>query len=345
MAEALAPERQDQERRWRMAYLARRFGFYLVTAWAAITMNFFIPRLMPGNPVELLVSRLSAQGPVSPGMYHSLAVAFGLNTNSSLLTQYFQYWGQLFHGNLGISITYYPSTVASVIATALPWTIGLVGMATIIAFVAGTAIGTVAAWRRGSWLDVVLPATAFLQALPYFLLGLVAIEIFAVKLGWFPISGGYTPGLSTSFNGSFLASASLHSLLPAVTIVVTSMAGWMVGQRNVMITTLDQDYVLVAQAKGISQRRVMIMYAARNAILPNFASFAQAIGFVVSGALLVELVFSYPGVGYVLLSAVSNEDYPMLEAIFLIIVLAVLAANFIADLAYVLLDPRARQEA
>jgi peptide/nickel transport system permease protein len=328
-----------------MIFLARRFGFYLVTAWAAITMNFFIPRLMPGNPVELLVSRLSAQGPVSPGMYHSLAVAFGLNTNSSLLTQYFQYWGQLFHGNLGVSITYYPSTVASVIATALPWTIGLVGMATIIAFVAGTVIGTIAAWRRGSWLDAVLPATGFLQALPYFLVGLVAIELFAVKLGWFPISGGYTPGLSTSFNGSFLASASFHSLLPAVTIVVTSMAGWMVGQRNVMITTLDQDYVLVAQAKGISQRRVMIMYAARNAILPNFASFAQALGFVVSGALIVELVFSYPGIGDVLLSAVSNEDYPMLEAIFLIIVLAVLAANFLADLVYVLLDPRARQEA
>jgi peptide/nickel transport system permease protein len=328
-----------------MAYLARRFGFYLVTAWAAITMNFFIPRLMPGNPVELLVSRLSAQGPVSPGMYHSLAVAFGLNTNSSLVTQYFQYWGQLFHGNLGVSITYYPSSVASVIATALPWTIGLVGMATIIAFVAGTAIGTVAAWRRGSWLDAVLPATAFLQALPYFLVGLVAIELFAVKLGWFPISGGYTPGLSASFNPSFIASAAFHSVLPAVTIVVTSMAGWMVGQRNVMITTLDQDYILVAQAKGISQRRVMIMYAARNAILPNFASFAQALGFVVSGALLVELVFSYPGIGYVLLSSVSNEDYPMLEAIFLIIVLAVLAANFLADLVYVLLDPRARQEA
>jgi peptide/nickel transport system permease protein len=328
-----------------MAYLARRFGFYLVTAWAAITMNFFIPRLMPGNPVELLVSRLSAQGPVSPGMYHSLAVAFGLNTNSSLVTQYFQYWGQLFHGNLGVSITYYPSSVASVIATALPWTIGLVGMATIIAFVAGTAIGTVAAWRRGSWLDAVLPATAFLQALPYFLVGLVAIELFAVKLGWFPISGGYTPGLSASFNPSFIASAAFHSVLPAVTIVVTSMAGWMVGQRNVMITTLDQDYILVAQAKGISQRRVMIMYAARNAILPNFASFAQALGFVVSGALLVELVFSYPGIGYVLLSSVSNEDYPMLEAIFLIIVLAVLAANFLADLVYVLRDPRARQEA
>ncbi|HEX6525883.1 MAG TPA: ABC transporter permease [Streptosporangiaceae bacterium] len=328
-----------------MSYLARRFGFYLVTAWAAITMNFFIPRLMPGNPAQLLVSRLSAQGPIAPGLYHALQVAFGLNTNSSLLTQYFQYWGQLFHGNLGTSITDYPASVASVIAAALPWTIGLVGMSTIIAFVLGTAIGTVAAWRRGSWLDIALPTTAFLQALPYFWLGLVAIEILAVKLGWFPISGGYDPNLPGSFSASFLGSASYHATLPALTIVAASMSGWMVGQRNVMITTLDQDYVLVAQAKGISQRRVMIMYAARNAILPNFASFAVALGLIVSGALLVELVFSYPGIGYLLLNAVNNEDYPLMEAIFLIITLAVLVANFLADLVYVLLDPRARQEA
>jgi peptide/nickel transport system permease protein len=328
-----------------MNYLARRFGFYLVTAWAAITMNFFIPRLMPGNPVQILVSRLSAQGPITPALYHSLSVAFGLNTNSSLLTQYFQYWGQLFHGNLGISITYYPATVANVIATALPWTIGLIGMSTIIAFIVGTSIGTLAAWRRGSWLDVALPTTAFLQALPYFWLGLVTIEIFAVKLGWFPISGGYATGMATSFTATFFGSASYHALLPAATIVVASMSNWIVGQRNVMITTLDQDYVVVAQAKGISQRRVMIMYAARNAILPNFASFAVALGFVVSGALLVELVFSYPGIGYELLSAVNNEDYPLMEAIFLLITLVVLAANFIADLVYVVLDPRARQEA
>jgi peptide/nickel transport system permease protein len=328
-----------------MSYLARRVGFYLVTAWVAITMNFFLPRLMPGNPAQILVSRLSAQGPISPGLYHALEVAFGLNTNSSLPTQYVQYWGQLFHGNLGTSITYYPSSVGSVIATALPWTLGLFGTSTIIAFALGTSIGTIAAWRRGSWLDVALPTTAFLQALPYFWLGLVAIEIFAVRLGWFPISGGYASNLSGSFNLGFFGSASYHALLPALTIVVASMSGWMVGQRNVMVTTLNQDYVLVAQAKGISQRRVMIMYAARNAILPNFASFAVAIGLVVSGTLLVELVFSYPGIGYVLLSAVNNEDYPLMEAIFLIITLAVLVANFLADLAYVLLDPRARQEA
>jgi peptide/nickel transport system permease protein len=328
-----------------VVFLARRFGFYLVTAWAAITMNFFIPRLMPGNPVELVIARLSQNGVVSPGEVNALRAAFGLNTGASLLTQYFQYWVHLAHGNLGTSITYYPSSVASVIAGALPWTVALIGMATIISFVIGTVIGTMAAWRRGGWLETALPATTFLQGAPYFWLGLLAIEIFGVKLGWFPVSGGYSQGTSIGFTGPFLASAAVHAVLPALTIVVTSMAGWIVGMRNVMLTTLGQDYVLVAQAKGLSERRVMVTYAARNAVLPQVASFSIALSLVVSGAVLVELVFSYPGIGFVLLQAVENEDYPLMQAIFLVIVLSVLVASLLADLVYVLLDPRSRQEA
>ena len=328
-----------------MVYLARRIGFYLLTAWAAITMNFFIPRLMPGNPIQLLVSRMSQAGPVTPALRHSLTVAFGLNTSESVLAQYGGYWVQLFHGDLGTSITYYPSSDASVIATALPWTIGLVGTATVVAFVIGTAVGTIAAWRRGSWLDAALPVTTFLQAIPYFWLGLVVIEVFAVTLGWFPTSGGYAQGLQAGLGLQFLRSAADYAVLPGVTIVIASMAGWLLGMRNMMVTTLDEDYVLVAQAKGLSQRRVMVSYGARNAILPNFASFALSLGFVVSGALLIEYVFSYPGIGYVLFEAVSNEDYPLMQAIFLVITLAVLCANLLADLVYVLLDPRARQEA
>jgi peptide/nickel transport system permease protein len=328
-----------------VTYLARRIAFYIVTAWAAVTINFFIPRLMPGNPVQIIMSRLSAVGPVTPGMERALEIQFGVNTNTSLLNQYFQYWGQLIHGSLGTSITDYPASVSSVIAQALPWTIGLVGASVIISFVVGTIIGTLSAWRRGSFLDGALPVSAFLQALPYFWVALLAIEVFGVTLGWFPVSGGYDQGMTTALTPAFLGSASYHALLPAATIVATSMAGWMVGQRNLMITTLDQDYVLVAQAKGVSQRRVMWMYAARNAILPQFASFAVALGLVVSGSLLVELVFSYPGIGDVLLNAVSNDDYSTMQGIFLVITLAVLAANFLADLVYVVLDPRARQEA
>jgi peptide/nickel transport system permease protein len=328
-----------------MAYLGRRIGFYLVTAWAAITMNFFIPRLMPGNPVQILISRLSGQGEINPQTVHDLTVAFGLDTRTGLLGQYGQYWVQLFHGDLGTSITYYPSSVAQVVMAALPWTVVLIGTATVISYVIGTLLGTLAAWRRGSVLDGLLPATTFLYATPLFWLGLVAIEVFAVKTHWFPASGGETQGIPIAFTGQFLSSAVDHSILPALVIVITLVASPLVGMRNMMVTTLNQDYVLVAQAKGLSQRRVMVMYAARNAILPTIANFALSLGYIVSGALLVEIVFSYPGIGYILLQAVSNEDYPLMQAIFLIITLAVLVANLLADLVYVVLDPRSRQEA
>lgn len=328
-----------------MAYLGRRIGFYLVTAWAAITMNFFIPRLMPGNPVQILISRLSGQGEINQQTVHDLTVAFGLDTKTGLLGQYGQYWVQLFHGDLGTSITYYPSSVGQVVMAALPWTVVLIGTATVISYVIGTILGTLAAWRRGSVLDGLLPATTFLYATPLFWLGLVAIEVFAVKIHWFPTSGGEAQGIPIAFTGQFLSSAVYHSILPALVIVVTLVASPLVGMRNMMVTTLNQDYVLVAQAKGLSQRRVMVMYAARNAILPTIANFALSLGYIVSGALLVEIVFSYPGIGYILLQAVSNEDYPLMQAIFLIITLAVLIANLLADLVYVVLDPRSRQEA
>jgi peptide/nickel transport system permease protein len=328
-----------------MTFLARRLGLYLVTAWAAITINFFIPRLMPGNPAEIVFSRMSQNGVTSPSAYKALEVAFGINTKLSLLSQYGQYWNQLFHGNLGISITYYPTTVASVIATALPWTLVLVGVATILSFVIGTTIGAIAGWRRGGWLEGLLPTTTFFQGMPYFVLGLVLVEYLGVEHAWFPVSGGYNQGDVIGLNGPFLSSALVHAILPAFTIVVTSMAGWIVGMRNMTVTTLGQDYVLVAQAKGLSRRRVMITYAARNAILPSFSSFVIALSLVVTGSVLVEYAFSYPGIGYVLFQAVDNEDYPLMQAVFLIITLSVLVANLLADFVYVLLDPRARQEA
>jgi peptide/nickel transport system permease protein len=327
-----------------MSYLVRRVAFYLVTAWAAITMNFFIPRMMPGNPVEIIISRMSQVGPVTPGMRQALDIQFGIS-NAPLWTQYGQYWNQLFHGQLGTSISNYPASVGQVIGQALPWTIGLIGSATVITAVLGTIIGAFAAWRRGSLLDGVLPVSAFLQALPFFWVGLLAIQYIGVDLKWFPVGGGYAQGMRTAFGADLVASASYHAILPALVIVLTSISGWIVGQRNLMITTLDQDYILVAQAKGISSRRVLWMYAVRNAILPQFASFAVALGQLVGGALIVELVFNYPGIGDVLLNAVSNDDYPTMQGIFLIITLVVLAANFIVDLLYVLVDPRARQEA
>jgi peptide/nickel transport system permease protein len=254
------------------------------------------------------------------------------------------YWWNLLHGNLGVSTNYYPSSVASVIGSGLFWTVGMVGLATVISFILGTLLGVLVAWRRGSWLDNLLPAMTFFQAAPYFFIAILLIAGLATGLHWFPALGGYDQAaVSPGLNWSYISNVLDHAILPAATIVLASAAGWIVGMRNVMVTTMDEDYVLVAQAKGLPKHRV-IGYAARNAILPSVTGFSLAIGFVVSGALLTEIVFSYPGIGYILQQAVVNRDFPLLQGVFLIITFAVLAANLIADLANVLLDPRTRQE-
>jgi peptide/nickel transport system permease protein len=325
-----------------MRIIGQRLLFYVVTAIAAVTVDFFIPRLMPGNPVEAVLARM--QGQITQGTIHSLELQYGLNSPTGLWGQYITFWENLLHGDLGLSTSYYPSTVTEVIRGALPWTLGLVGVATVISFILGTLLGILVAWRRGTWLDNLLPATTFFQAAPYFFVAFLALDLFAVRLGWFPTGRAYDQLDFPGFNGSFVADVLAHAILPAATIVLCSAAGWIVGMRNVMVTTMDEDYVLVAQAKGLPKRRV-IWYAARNAILPSVSGFSIALGFVVSGALLTEIVFSYPGLGWILLQAVGARDYPLLQGIFLIITFAVLLANLVADSIYVFLDPRTRQEA
>ncbi|GGL94462.1 ABC transporter permease [Nakamurella endophytica] len=328
-----------------MKFLLRRLGFTLITAWAAISINFFLPRLMPGDPVQLMVARLQQQGAVSPNAMQAMQVAFGLDDHTSLIVQYFQYWGQLFRGDLGRSITFYPSSVSEVIGQALPWTLVLVGVSTVISFLLGTVLGAFIGWRRGSWAETILPLSTFLSSVPYFWMGLIVISLFGAKLGWFPLSGGFDQGIDPSWSSDFVSNALYHAVLPAITIVLSSVASWILGMRNMMVTVMDEDYVLVAQAKGLSRLRVLSAYAARNAVLPSIAGFALSISFVVSGSLLVEIVFSYPGIGYSLYQAVNNEDFPLMQGIFLIITFAVLLANLVADVAYVLLDPRTRQDA
>jgi peptide/nickel transport system permease protein len=325
-----------------MWFMTRRLAFYAIAAWAAITVNFAIPRIMPGNAVDAMVAKYPN---LDANSLRALQAEFGAHSHGSLISQYFSYLGNLAHGNLGRSINLYPATVTSVIGQTLPWTLILVGMATVIAFAIGTLLGILSAWRRGGWLDRALPAFTFLQATPYFFLALVAIQLFAVTWGLFPFGQGYGLGLAPGWNWSFISSAIYHSILPGLTIVVTSMAAWMLQMRNVMITTIAEDYVLVAQAKGLSPRRVMFTYAARNAILPNLAGFALSLGFVVAGALVMEIVFSYPGVGLTLYNAVTSDDFPLLQGIFLVISFSVLLACLLADIVYYFADPRTRTRA
>ena len=326
-----------------MRVIARRLFFYLVTAAIAVSLDFLVPRLIPGNPVEAVESHMQGLT-ITPAIIHSLELQFGVDTKASLWAQYTHYWNNTLHGNLGLSTGNGLEPVSTVIRAALPYTLGLVGLATLISFVLGTAIGALVAWKRGSWLDNLLPVVTFFQAAPYFFLAFLAIDVFAVTLGWFPSGLAHNSTDFPSFDWTYISDLIDHAALPAFTIVIASAAGWIVGMRNVMLTTMDEDYVLIAAAKGLSKRRV-IWYAARNAILPSVSGFALAIGFIVSGALLTEIVFSYPGLGSLLVQAVSNNDYALMQGLFLIITFAVLAANLIADFVYVFLDPRTRQEA
>jgi len=321
-----------------MIQIARRLGVYVVTAWVAITVNFLLPHLMPGNPIQTMIGKL--QYNVTAAEIKSIRLSFGGSLHNGLIHQYFTYLGQLLHGNLGVSITL-SSPVSTILRGAVPWTVGLIGLSTLLSFLLGTLIGALLGWARGSRMDSLIPAATFFQAVPYFFLGTVMLLIFGSDLHWFPELGAYSLSVTPSWTWAFISSAIRYGELPMISIVLSSVAGWMLGMRNMMITMVGEDFVLMSVAMGLPRRKV-IMTAARNAILPSIANLSLAIGLVVSGALLVELVFNYPGVGDLLLNAVQNEDYPLIQGIFLVITLAVLAANLVADLVYFALDPRTR---
>ncbi|MFJ8546439.1 ABC transporter permease [Streptomyces sp. NPDC093586] len=326
-----------------MTYFARKIGFYLVALWAALTLNFFIPRMMPGNPVDTLMAKLQQRGgTVDPAARKSFELLLGADRSEPLFQQYVSYLGNVFRGDFGVSVSSYPAPVSDVIGQSLPWTIVLVGMATLISFVLGLLLGTVVGWKRGSWLDSVVPATTVLAAVPYFWLALVLAALLSSTLHWFPLLGGYDVALPMGWNWQFVSSAVYHGTLPALTIVISSVGGWLLGMRNMMVSTIAEDYILTARAKGLRNRRIMVRYAARNAALPSIAGFATSLGFVVSGSVITEQVFSYPGVGGRLLQAVQNNDYALMQGIFLVITVAVLGANLIVDLLYGVIDPRTR---
>ncbi|TCO41480.1 peptide/nickel transport system permease protein [Kribbella antiqua] len=344
LAEPAAKEQTARPRR-RTSYLGKRLGFYLLVTWVAVTLNFFIPRLMPGDPATVMIAQITQRTgqPPNPATVESIRLLFG-SPDQSLITQYWGYLGQLIHGDLGLSISQYPVPVADLVMSALPWTLMLVGSATALAFVIGVGLGILVGWRPGRGLDsVVTPLSTVVGVVPYFWVALLAVWIFAVKLRWAPVSGGYAPDATPGFNLPFMASALGYGALPVATIVFSAFGGWVFGQRNMMVTTLSEDYVLLARAKGLPGWTVMLRYAARNALLPSVTNFALAIGGLVGGSLLTEIVFSYPGMGFLLFDAVSNRDYPTMQAVFLLITLTVLLANFLADSLYVLLDPRTRE--
>jgi peptide/nickel transport system permease protein len=327
-------------------FLVRRLGFFLVTLWAAMTLNFFIPRLMPGSPEDALRTRLSKGGQiVTKDQLSRVLSEFGFQPDKNILVQYVQYLKAMVTGHWGVSIGSSLGTpVTDMIGHALPWTLGLVGIATVLAFAIGTFIGVVAGWKRGGLLDgIVPPVFVVTSALPYFWVALLLISIFAIgSHPLLPNDFNYDQGLHPGFNGDFITSVIKHGILPASTILITAVGGWILTMRNNMITTLAEDYVRMARAKGIPNRKIMYGYAARNAFLPNLSGFAMSLGFVIAGTILVEYVFNYPGLGYMFYNATVSTDYPLLQALFLLVTLAVLICVLLCDFAVFLLDPRAR---
>jgi peptide/nickel transport system permease protein len=323
-----------------MRFALRRLGFFAVTLWACLTLNFIIPRAMPGNP--LLVMMAKYHGHLNAKALQAIEVAFGIQTHASLVAQYFDYLGNTFTGNWGMSLLQ-TEPVSTVIRGALPWTLGLIGVTTILAFILGTLIGIVGAWRRGGWLDSVLPPVfVIFTSIPFFWIGMLLIMFVGKFIPTYPTSGAYSYGALPSLSWSFIVDVLQHALLPAIAILITSIGGWILTMRNTMVTVLAEDYVRMARAKGLPGWRIMFDYAARNAMLPNLSGFAMSLGFILSGAVVVEYLFSYQGVGNYLIAAADSEDYALMQALFLLITVAVLVAILLADIVTALLDPRTR---
>jgi peptide/nickel transport system permease protein len=326
-----------------MRYVIRRLAFFVLTLWAAMTLNFFIPRFMPGSPLQALRDR--THNKLSPAALEQMLTSFGFKPHQNAFVQYLEYMKNMVTGHWGISIgATLGEPVSTLVSQALPWTLGLVGVATVLAFVLGSLIGIAAGWKRGGKLDSVLPPVFVVtSALPFFWVGLLLILVFSVWTnGWLPSDFNYDTDLQPEFSLGFIENVLKHAVLPGMTILITSIGGWVLTMRNNMITTLAEDYVRMGRAKGLSSRRIMINYAARNAFLPNLSGFAMSLGFVISGAILVEYVFNYPGLGYLLYNAVQNTDYPLMQALFMLFTVAVLLALLVCDLAIAWLDPRAR---
>jgi peptide/nickel transport system permease protein len=327
----------------RRGYIIRRLIQSIVVLWGAATLNFLLPRIAPGNPVrERLRNAMLTGGVVQTNiedMVRAYNQQFGLDR--PLWEQYGIYLSQVMRLDFGYSIAQYPAKVMPMILAALPWTIGLLLTATVLSFILGTLLGAVIAWPKSPkvFQHLVVPLMG-LSSIPYYLLGLVLVYFLAVVIPIFPISGGYTVGSVPQFTLSFVLDVAFHSFLPAVSIVIAAVGFSALGMRGMMVSTAGEDYIHFAEAKGVPDRQIFLRYALRNAILPQVTAFALSFGFIVSGSVIVEVVFGYPGIGNLLLQAISGLDYFLIYGIVFITVLAIDVATTLIDLLYPLLDPR-----
>jgi len=319
-------------------YFQRKLGIYALTFFVAVTVDWVIPRFMPGNPVQTMLARASLRPEANQAMQAYYTEVFGLDV--PLWRQYLNFWNALLHGDLGISIWLFPQPVTGIILRAVPYTLALLIPAILLSWWAGNRFGAYAARRR--WLDnTVLPVGYVLTATPYMWLGILLAWALATVAGIFPIAGGYSFDVEPSWSLSFLGNLARHWFLPFASLFLVGFGGWAIGMRNMIIYELEADYAHYLAALG-APRRLVRRYAFRNALLPQLTGLALALGVIVAGALVTEIVFSYPGLGYLILQAINNQDFFLIQGAFLFIIIGVLLANFVIDIVYVLVDPRTR---
>ncbi len=319
-------------------YFSKKLVIYIVTFFVAVTVDWLIPRFMPGNPVDILISRAGLRGSAVSQMYTFYMQAFGLDL--PLWKQYLNFWVAIFHGDLGTSIFLFPTPVTQVIAKAIPYDIALLIPAILTSWFAGNKFGAFAA--RSKRLDnTLLPLGYILTATPYMWLGILLAWFFGIILQIFPIAGGYSFSMRPNLSFPFIWSLFLHWFLPCLSLFIVQFGGWAIGMRNLIIYELEADYSHFLEALG-APKSLVRKYAFNNAMLPQLSGLALQLGVIVTGALATEVVFSYPGIGYLILQAIHNEDYFLLQGCFLYVVLGVLLANFIIDIVYVIVDPRTR---
>lgn len=313
--------------------------------FGAITLNFILPRLIPGNPAEIAYLSLvkAGGGNVNPAFLSQLEVEYGIS-HAPIYVQYYQYLVGLIHGNMGVSIAFYPEPVSTVLFGALPWTLYLVATSITISFFIGNRLGRYAGINRNTAKDIFIDlVTMFLASFPAFVLAFIILFLFAVQVPIFPVAEAYALNVNPGFNLPFILSAAYHSVLPILTIIFTSLGGWVLGMRNNIIPNLNSDFINFSEALGLRDYQIKSI-AYRNALLPNLTGFAMSIGLSVSGVIIEESIFSYPGVGLYMITAIDSLDYALIQGIFLMVIIAVLIGNLIVDILYGFLDPRIKQE-
>ena len=328
-------------------YILRRLGMFVFTIWLGATIIFFIPRLAPGDPVSAMLSRMINQSGYienAAEIIERWRVRFGLD--APLYIQYLRYLRNIATFDLGYSLASFPSQVDAMIARALPWTVGLLTMAVAISFVVGNTIGALLGWNRTpGWVKALLPASMIFTSIPFFMLGILLIYLFVFQLHLLPTpSGGFNSRYNPGLNLDFVRSVIRYGTLPALSIVITSMGFWALGMRGMMITNEGEDYMILAQAKGLRPNRVFWRYGVRNSILPQITALALSIGGIVGGSTLVEYIFAYPGVGYLLYQGIVNNDYTLIQGIVFLLIVCTATAVLILDLLYPLVDPRITYE-